>query len=506
MAISFNKYIDITSGVGGTSNIGQRSLSGRIFTVNPLIPTNTIIEFTSAEDVGVYFGTTSEEYKRAANPYFSFISKNITAANLISYNFAPIVATAPRIFGDRSDKSLTALQFIATGAIKLTLGGVEHTLTGIDFTTALSLANVATILQAKINAESGAMWTAATVTYDATRKSFNLVGGVTGDANVSAGLAGAGQEILNLIGWGTPVGDGSGTIFSDGSAVTTITEILTESADQSDNFGSFLFTTSCALNLSQYTEAAQWTHLQNIKFKFMVPILPANTNTWHDALINYSGVVMSYLPTAYTGEYQEMADMTILAATNYNRLNATQNYMYQTNFPFTPTVSDTATSNTLDALRINYFGVSQTAGTQFAFWQRGYINGTSTAPSDSNTFANEQWLKSAASYELMNLMLVLPKISANTQGLTQVIAVLQNVINLGLRNGTISVGKPLNQSQKLFISNITNSETAWYQVQSIGYWLGAAIVQVGLDYEIQYTLIYSKDDVIRRIEGSHVLI
>ena len=510
-SIDFRKYINITSGVGGSANVGQRSLTARIFTDNPLLPTNTNLESTNAKDVGTYFGTTSEEYLRAANPYFRFISKTITTPQLISYWFYSAVDTYPLIFGDKSSKSVVPFQFIATGAISITLGGVTNVLTGIDFTAVLTLADVASTLQAAINAQLGTMWTAATVSYEPTRGSFNLVGGDAGNADVSVDIAGVGQEIISLLGWNTPVGSGAGTILSDGIDGQTITEVLENSASSSDNFGSFLFTNSIGLDLAQTVEAAAWTDLQNVRFKFMAPVLESNAAVWSAALIDYSGTAMTLVKPSLVDEYQEMADMTILAATNYNARNATQNYMYQTDFTFTPTVTDTPTSNLMDSLRINYWGLTKRAGTQIVFFQRGFLTGSSSAPLQTNTFSNEQWFKSRAGSLLMEMLLALPKVSANAQGVAQVLSVLQSAVNEALANGTVSVAKELTQTQKLYIASVTGSETAWQQVKNIGYWLGAEIVPVvtqsnTTEYEIKYTFIYSKDDVINTINGSDILI
>jgi len=53
MAIKFTKYINITSGVGGTALVANRELIARVFTDNVLSPRN-ILEFTNASDVGTY--------------------------------------------------------------------------------------------------------------------------------------------------------------------------------------------------------------------------------------------------------------------------------------------------------------------------------------------------------------------------------------------------------------------------------------------------------------------
>ena len=64
MAISFRRYVDITSGVGAGVRVPGRDLVGRIFSVNVLIPADTVVEFTEAAEVAAFFGSFSEEYRR----------------------------------------------------------------------------------------------------------------------------------------------------------------------------------------------------------------------------------------------------------------------------------------------------------------------------------------------------------------------------------------------------------------------------------------------------------
>lgn len=119
-------------------------------------------------------------------------------------------------------------------------------------------------------------------------------------------------------------------------------------------------------------------------------------------------------------------------------------------------------------------------------------------------YANEQWLKDQAGVAIMSLFLQETRIPANPQGITQITAVLQDqVIKTALSNGTISIGKPLTLQQQGFITTVTGDNTAWQVVQNSGYWLK---VQITPDLQASYTLIYSKDDDIRKVEGLHVLI
>jgi hypothetical protein len=496
VGISFRKYIDITSGVGAGAVVNRRELIGRLFTINPLLPTKTFAEFTEASEVSDYFGVSSEEYLRALW-YFSFISKNITRPKKISFARWTNEDVAPEIYGARFTTTLSQFQAITAGAFALTLGGTTNQITGLNFSAAGSLAAVAALIEDAIQAKSGTMWTAATVTYDATRGAFNLVGGQEVAAAVAVAAPASGVDIRGAIGWT------DSAIYSDGALTETITDVLTESAQASNNFGSFLFMPS--LTQDELVEAAAWNSAaeQNTKFIDSCRVTSSNAAAISAALANYAGVGMTLAPLST--EYPEQMPMVTFAATDYSQRNSTQNYMYQ-QANLTPSVQTTVDSDTYDDLRVNYYGRTQTAGQLIDFYQRGVLTGLPVNARDMNTYANEIWLKDAAGAALMQLLLALPKISANQKGRGQILTTLQSIIDEALNNGTISVGKTLSTTQKLYISEITGDQFAWYQVQNIGYWVDCEIVLEDDEYVARYTLVYSKDDTIRKVEGTHVLI
>ena len=215
--------------------------------------------------------------------------------------------------------------------------------------------------------------------------------------------------------------------------------------------------------------------------------------------------------TFSTVQFPEQAPMMIEAATNYYGVNAVQNYMFQTFDPYlTPLVTSTSQAQSYDALSVNYYGQTQTAGTVYNFYQRGLLQGGSGAPTDQNTYVNEIWLKDALAAALMGLLLGLTELPANTQGQALALVTIQGVINQALTNGSISVGKILSANQIAFITSTTGDDNAWYQVQNSGYWVNCVIQPIPdmfpVQYEAAYTLIYSKDDVIRFISGQDILI
>ena len=498
MAISFQKYIDIVSGVGGAAQVALKELIGRLFTINTLLPTKSFIEFTDLASVGVYFGTTSEEYLRALF-YFSFVSKQTTNAKKISFARWVNADTAPLIFGESADYLIATYTGISNGAFSLTLGVDTEVITGIDFSSDLSLSDVAATLETAIQAANVAvMWTGATVTYNAVDKRFEFTGGAVGANTVAVAVAGSGTEIAALIGWLN-----TGTILSDGAVIESITDTLTESAAASNNFGSFIF--QPALTDDEIVEAAGWAKAQNVRFQFYHSVLEIDASDIYD-LVQDIGATGIMIKDALTpGEYPEMMPMIVMAATDYTRRNANQNYMFQ-QFAISPTVTDTTTSNDLDAIRMNYYGETQQAGSFLRFFQRGLLMGLASDPLDMNTFANEQWFKDSASVAIMNLLLALAAIPANDTGRAQILGVLQGVIDDALFNATISVGKTLNDTQKAYIESVTGDPDAWRQVQSIGYWIDATITEESGEFIATYLLIYGKADTIRKVEGTHTLI
>lgn len=499
MSISIKKYVEITSGVGAGGAVRQRDLIGRLFTTNPKVPVDGLVEITSADDARDYFGSSSPEYFRALF-YFSFISKLIVAPKKLTFARWANIASQPRVYGARVTTLLSALQAITAGTLTIKAGDTTANLTGIDLSASTSFSDVASKIQTAIRAATGSQYSAATVTYDAVARAFNFTGSVAGAAAMTVTPSGTPNDLAPLIGWTL------GAVLSPGADITSISDTLGYSADKSNNFGSFAFVPE--LTTDQIVEAALWNAARNVEFMFCARVTDANMSTLSAALITTAGVALTYCPVAT--QYDEMAPMIVMAATDYTKRNSVQNYMFQV-LDLTAKVQDTDTSDLLDGLRVNYYGNTQTAGQIINFYQRGVLCGDQSAPVDMNTYANELWFKDACQASLMAMLLSLPKVSANRAGEGQVIAILQDAIDRALFNGTISVGKELTVQQRLYISELTGDPLAFHQVQGIGYWvdcnMASTTTQDGrTEFKAVYTIVYSKDDVIRKVEGTHVLI
>lgn len=503
MAISQKRYIDITSGVGGQAAASERELIARLMTTNPLAPYGSVMEFTSLDNVGAHFGTSSEEYLFAAE-YFGFVSKNITSPKKISFARYASAALAPQLTSIIKPNSVQAFSAISNGEIIINLGGSENTLTGLNFSGASSLSDVASIMQTAINGYTagGALWTSATVAYSVSAAtgigSFILTGGSTEAAEIGYAVNSGDENVATLLGWDIS----SLPVVSQGASAETPAAAMARVANISNNFGSFAFVES--LSTEDIAAVAAWCNAGNIQFMYSVPVSASNYADIQTAVAGMNGTCLTLDPGNTYAEYMPMA---VLAATNYNRTNATSNYMFQTFPGATVAVTSDAKADVYDNAKINYYGATQSAGQQLAFYQRGVLQGE---VEDIGVYANEMWLKDAMIVAFFNLLLAVPKVPANAYGEVMARGVMTDVIDRALNNGTIIRVKDMTATQKAYISTISGDSDAWVEVYNNGYKLitkiGTQVINGSNAYVLDYILIYAKGDAIKKVTGSHVMI
>jgi len=489
MAINSNKYISITSGIGGAASVSARELLCRIFTINELVPTGSVLKFSDSDSVLSYFGADSEEYKRASF-YFSFISKAITSPSNITFARWAKTDTSAQVFGTKAG-TLAELNAITAGTFTVTLAGVPSVVT-VDLSSATSYADVATELQTKIQAGGGL--DAATVSYNATNTQFNLDTNGTADGEIS--ITGE-LDVLAAIGWNALA------TFSNGVLAESVTEVLANSAELTNDFGSFVFTYESSPTLDQKAEAAAWNATRNNEFQYHTSCNIADYATYSAELLGYAGCGVT---VKLDGEYQEMLPCALLASQDFTSNSAAANYMYVQNGSLSATVTTTTLSNSLDSARINYYGQTQEAGNQISFYQRGTLmDGVKMG-----VYANEQWLKSDLKAGFLNMFLALPIVGADDSGKAIAMSYIADTVGKAVANGSIAQGKVLTNTQIQYINQISGNTTAYRDVASKGYWFEAKIeqeVNEGVtEYYIDYTLIYAKRDAVDSVVGRHILI
>ena len=499
MAISLTRYVRITSGVGAGAVTPTRQLIARLFTTSTEVPTDSIAEFDTASGVGDYFGTNSPEHLRALY-YFGFVGKNNTSPRLISFARWAETAVGATILGGTAATALATYQAITAGGFTVTLAGVDGAVTGLNLSSASSLADVATSMQTIIRAEGGT-FANVTVTFNATRARFEFGSGNTGAEAIA--ITDGAETPLAVIGWADVAAR-----LSPGEDIQTVTEVLTATTDVSNNFGTFLFLPT--LTGAQFLEGATWNQAQNVQFIQVVPVTAVNAATMSTALIGFAGSSLELTDPGLSTEFPEMLMMAITASIDYARLNSVVNFMFHEDSRLTALVTTDNIASLYDPLRVNYIGVTQTAGASIEFYQRGFLTGGTAAPVSTNVYVNEMWFKDFTGAAFLDMFRNNGRISANAAGRAVGMRVIQSSINAALNNGTISVGRTLTNTEIEFIHSQTGDPNAYIEIQNRGFWYTVSFREDtvnGLPTQVLvYSLIYAKDEVVRSVDGRHILI
>lgn len=507
MSISITRYVDITSGQGGQAGVPRRSFGLRQFTQNALVPAGAVVEFTSLVDVQRYFGTAADEYI-VAQKYFGFVSKQISSPSRMSVVRWTEEDVAPAVYGSPIAVGPAAFAAITAGTLAVSVsGGAAEQFAAIDLSAAATFADVAAALQTELRTSVKPELATCLVQYDSNRGVLILTGGVptgVGDTIefVSSGVA----DLAPMAGWLTGL-----QVNAPGTAAHTGAEEVALSAEEDDNFGAFAFTGQVVpTTVDDIKAIAAWNHAQNVKFVYCVAVKSTNAAAVSAAVLGLSGCALSLVPSDDATDHAETIPAEILGATDYNRPAASQNYMYYRFGNRVPTVTTNPGANTFDALRVNYMGRTQQAGQKISFYQTGFLCGDETAPTDMAVYGGEMWMKDSFTSVILGGFLALPGIPANSEGRITLLGLMQGPIDDGLANGVISVGKEFDDTEKAYIGQVTNNSTAWRQVQDKGYWIDANIVKVVENnittYVAKYVLVYGKNDQIRKVVGSNVLI
>ncbi|SFN20023.1 Protein of unknown function [Izhakiella capsodis] len=495
MPIKQTRYVSIASAVIGASSVPMRKLTGRIFSQHAKIPADDVLELSSAQ-IDQFLEANSPE-ANFARQYFSYTSpapvNKPRALQVAPYN---PTGRAPTLSGGDA-ASLDALKAIASGTLKLTIGNISKVLTAIDLSSVMAYADVASAIQKKLNAESEPAFASARVSFMASGSTFEINGGVPEQASISVESSALADAMGLSLGQSLP-----------GSAAQTPLEAFIAAENISDSFGSATFIDP--LTCDQAVVLAQYVAGENVKYQLHLHVSAADAEAFSAALIGTASTALN-LKTE-DNFYAQALPMAVLAATDYDRTNATTNYMFrQFGVTFPSQVTTDLDADKLDKLRVNYYGETAVAGSHIAFYQRGFLCGPDTAPLDMSVHANEQWLKAWIAQQWLSLLLATRGVPANRDGEARAMMVLAGAVTKAVDNGTILPGKTLSDAQKLAVVDASGDDLAWHDIQDKGYWYNVQIVENtgpsgSPEYMMKYVLLYGKGDWVRKIEGSHNLV
>ena len=188
MTIPASQLVDITPRVIGGGLSGME-FNGTLLTKSSRMPTKTAVPFYLLSDVGAYFGTSSDEYKLAAN-YFTADSNGTKKPSTLWFYKKVDAAEAAFIRGSAIN-DLSTLTAITDGAFSIKVDGTTISVTGLNLSAQTSFSGVASAIQTKLNA--GVAGT--TCTWDSNFKAFVVTSPTVGDSG-SVEFATAGSADL----------------------------------------------------------------------------------------------------------------------------------------------------------------------------------------------------------------------------------------------------------------------------------------------------------------------
>lgn len=505
MPIRMKKYVDIQSSTNTTRTATEKELIARIFTTNENVPKQEVLEFEDLGFVGNIFGQDSEEYK-IAQKYFGFINKYARKPRKIS--FARDFSAGFDGYTQATKECATLAEFkggYMTKGMGMTYGDKFYSkapIAGGDLSSCNSLADVATLVQGWIRDafESDDILQSSTLTYDSSSNTFRFEPKEDSDRNTVMAFTGNFAEMLGLA-------DNQYPVKSFGADAVGKTTVFDYSYQLNNNFATFIFL-DAVTNENIRMFASYIKEQYPSEFMFIVPVNENNKATIQDIVKNVDGVSLELCGlTEDTGKFNFVMPMAITATTDYNKENGTVNYMFTQYNEMVTVVDDDDNANANDNLKINYYGRTQQAGQKLAFYQNGVLQGDYQ---DQNIFVNEIWLKDALTTKYINYMLLTSNWSANLAGKAIGNGLAFEVIQRAKLNGTITTEKDISEEDKVYIYNITSDENAWRQIYQEGYYLMTAIVEKTEQNQkkkvFNYTLLYSKGDSIKKVEGTDILI
>ena len=190
-------------------------------------------------------------------------------------------------------------------------------------------------------------------------------------------MSGGVQEKAKITMEHSPLADAMGLSdgeASEGNVAQTALQAFIAAEAISDSFGSVTFLTE--LTVEQSVELAEYIAGENVKYQLYLSVPDKQAEIYSKALIG----------TASTGKFKtddgfffSALPMAIMAATDFDRTNATTNYMYrQFGITFPSQVKTDIAADRLDKLRVNYYGETAVTGTDISFYQRGFLCGNAS--------------------------------------------------------------------------------------------------------------------------------
>lgn len=424
-------------------------LNGLLFSRTDLIPIggeyNGILQFTSAADVGSYFGTLSDEYYFATKYFLGYDNSFRRPRRLFIAAYYDQPRTA-WLQGNPITPILANFKNITSGDLTVEFSGVSVSITPVNLSTVTSFSEVAQIVETAVRdaAPSGDAGEVgqATVTYSSLTRAFRIQAGGTGADGQTIGPATG--AVADAMLWDA---DHSPTI-SAGTSGATAAAILEAIKDITQNWATF--TSLWKATTEEKIAFAQWQALYSNSFLYVTHDDDSNLliaqNTNNDASI--LAALNIDCAFVYGGYVYAAFIMGMAASIDYTGFNSVITFAHkaQTGLPYN--VNHTSEARALEDKGVNFYGNYALRNDQFQFLFPGRTLGSWRW---IDHYVNSIWFFSALETSAAFGLHYASRVPYNQPGFSLIRSFYMDPINAATQNGTIDAGLALSETQKAII-------------------------------------------------------
>ena len=476
MTIPASAIVQVNPGVIGTGG-NPLALNGLIVDTSIRIPVGSVIPFTSGDAVEDYFGIDSVQAALAAIYFLGYDNSYIKPGMLY---FAPY-ADAARAAWVRSATGLTlsAVQALDAGTLTVVSDGTSYTTASVDLSTATSLSDAASTIQA---AAVAAGHTSVTCIWDATYGAFVITSGTTGDASTMEYVAGTLAAGLKLT-------QATGATLSQGTDADSPATAMEAVVAQQQNWATFM--TTFEPDGATKLLFADWVNAQDQRYAYAAwdsdeTAVIADSDGTFGAIVNtleYDGVIPISGDSVYcTAQGTTLADASrdvaafvlgSVASIDFSRTNARITNAFKSQSGLGISCADEQKAENLMGNGYNFYGSYATANDEFVFLYDGQMSGKWKY---IDPYANQIYMNAQFQLALLTLLTTVPSIPYNEEGYNLIRAAMQDPIEQAVNFGGIRKGVQLSNQQKAVINSAAGvdidrviEQDGWYlQVKDPG--------------------------------------
>lgn len=454
MSINANRLVSITPRVisGGSADL---ETNGLIITANALISADTpALSFSTAKEVGAFFGYESNEYK-VGSQYFAGVTNQTKTIKTLWFGRDLTAVGSAWIRGGASP-TLAVLKLITDGAFNIDLNGSAVTITAVDLSACTSLSDVATVIEGK--------FTNATVTYNSDLNRFIITSTITGaSSTIGYATAPASGTDLGLV---LGLTADTGAVLSQGNDALTVAANMDRITGVTRNFVGF--TTLSAVSDSVAVEYAAWADIDDDYVYFY----HSNNSNLLSKSTNTSSVpvtLQAYNTTAsiFGDAYDAAFMLAIGASIKWDSANALKTWFAKSTSGLNAKVLSDTEAEALESIRCNYIGQFATRNAEFTLLNRGCLSGTLYGFID--VLYGAIWLRARLQRGLMDCFAGNNRIPYNANGYGILATFIAEAVQEALGNGVIDVGLVISDSQKSIIMNEIDEDIS-VELLNNGYW------------------------------------